>query len=89
MKSTSTKLPFFTFLCSFFAHGERVSKNKTTEIKSELIQPLDLYTQYRNLYLNPDSSIRSRARDLNISRGLSEKMTKQLKNVQRNIRIKK
>ena len=86
MKSTSTctKLPFFAFFFSFFPNGKRVSQNKTTEIKSEeihqeVIQPLDLYTQYRNLYLDPTTTIRSRAMSLGISRSTSERLLKKFR----------
>lgn len=87
MKTNKTKLPFFAFLCSFFAKGTR--KKKSNEVLAEEKQTLDLYTQYRNLYLDPTTTIRSRSKDLNISRHKSEELTKRLKNIQRNKRIEK
>lgn len=93
------KLPFFAFILSFFPKGKRVSKNNSTEIKTEEIkteeihqeeiQPLDLYMQYRNLYLDPTTTIRSRAKSLGISRSTSERLLKKFKNVQRNKRVDK
>lgn len=88
----ATKLPFFAFLFSFFKTKKHISKNTTPEIKSEEIhqeeiQPLDLYTQYRNLYLDPTTTIRSRAISLGISRSTSERLLKKFKNIQRNKRI--
>jgi len=87
MKTKTTKLPFFAFLSSFFAKGKRISKTK--EVLAAELQTLDIYTQYRNLYLDPTTTIRSRAKDLNISRHKSEELTKRLKNIQRNKRIEK
>ena len=84
MNSTHTKLPFFALLCSLFSNWGR--KKKSKEVQTEDKHP-DLYTLYRNLYLDPSTSIRSRATTLNISRHLSEKMTNQLKNIQRNKRV--
>lgn len=88
------KTSFLTFLYSFFKKGKYISKNTTPEIKSEEIhleeiQPLDLYTQYRNLYLDPTTTIRSRAISLGISRSTSERLLKKFKNIQRNKRVGK
>lgn len=94
MKANKTKLPFFAFILSFFPNRKHVCKNESTDIKTEeihqeVIQPLDLYMQYRNLYLDPTTTIRSRAKSLNISRHKSEDFTKRFKNLQRNKRVEK
>lgn len=85
-KTTKTKLPFFAFILSFFPKGKHISKTK--KVLTEEKQP-DIYSLYWKLLLDSSTSIRSRAKSLNISRYLSQKITNELKNVQRNKRVKK
>lgn len=81
-----TKTTLFKFLKSFFK--KLSNKKQSTDNETKETQP-SLYTLYRQLYLNPYTTIRSRASDLHISRSKSETFTKLLKNVQRNNRVKK
>lgn len=80
------KTTLFNLINSFFK--KLYKKKQTTENQTKETQP-NIYTLYRQLYLDPYTTIRSRASALQISRSKSESLTKQLKNVQRNNRIKK
>lgn len=87
MKSETIKPSILTFIISLFTKG--VSKEEKTEQVVKDVQPLDIKTQYIQLYLDPTTSIRSRARDLMISRSASERLYKEVKHLPRNKRYEK